>query len=64
MRFVYGEPVAFEDAQESTADKCEQWLLDYLAEHGPSKPNDILIAGKIQVSPGTRSTARARHCKR
>lgn len=46
MRFVYGEPVAFEDAQESTADKCEQWLLDYLAEHGPSKPNDILIAGK------------------
>jgi putative DNA primase/helicase len=47
MRFVYGEPVAFEDApQESTGDKCEEWLLGYLAEHGPSKPAEILSAGK------------------
>lgn len=46
MRFVYGEPVAFEDAQESTGDKCEDWLLGYLAAHGASKPGDVVAAGK------------------
>jgi hypothetical protein len=46
MRFVYGEPVAFEDAQESPGDKCEEWLLDYLGENGPSKPADVIAAGK------------------
>ena len=45
MRFVYGEPVAFED-QESTGDKCEDWLLGYLAAHGASKPGDVVAAGK------------------
>lgn len=46
MRFVYGEPVAFEDTQESTGDKCEDWLLGYLAAHGASKPGDVVAAGK------------------
>ena len=45
VRFVYGEPVAFED-QESTGDKCEDWLLGYLAAHGASKPGDVVTAGK------------------
>lgn len=46
VRFVYGEPVAFEDAQESPGDKCEEWLIDYLGENGPSKPADVIAAGK------------------
>jgi hypothetical protein len=46
VRFVYGEPVAFEDAQESPGDKCEEWLLSYLEENGPSKPADVLRAGE------------------
>ena len=46
VRFVYGEPVAFEDAQESPGDRCEEWLLSYLEENGPSKPADVLKAGE------------------
>lgn len=46
VRFVYGEPVAFEDAQESPGDKCEEWLINYLEEHGASKPADVLRAGE------------------
>jgi hypothetical protein len=45
VRFVYGAPVAF-DEQESTGDKCEDWLLGYLAAHGASKPGDVVAAGK------------------
>jgi hypothetical protein len=45
MRFAYGEPVSFDD-QESTGDKCEEWLLGYLGEHGPSKPGDVYAAGE------------------
>lgn len=46
MRFAYGEPVAFEDAQESPGDKCEEWLLAYLEGNGASKPADVLRAGE------------------
>ncbi len=46
MRFVYGEPVAFEDAQESPGDRCEEWLLDYLEKNGPSKPGDVTKAAE------------------
>ena len=46
VRFVYGEPVAFEDAQESPGDKCEEWLINYLEEHGPSKPGDVTKAAE------------------
>jgi hypothetical protein len=30
----------------STADKCEDWLLTYLGEHGPSNRGDVVAAGK------------------
>ena len=42
VRFVYGEPVSFE--QESPGDSCEEWLIEYLEEHGPSKPGDVVKA--------------------
>lgn len=42
VRFVYGEPVSFE--QESPGDSCEEWLTEYLEEHGPSKPGDVVKA--------------------
>ena len=46
MRFVYGEPVSFDD-QESAGDKCEEWLLGFLGKHGPSKSADVYAAGEL-----------------
>ena len=34
VRFVYGEPVSFEQEAESPGEKCEEWLLTYLESTG------------------------------
>lgn len=45
MRFEYGAPPSFDD-QESPGDKCEEWLIEYLEENGPSRPADVVTAGE------------------
>jgi hypothetical protein len=45
VKFVYGKAPSF-DQQESPADNCEEWLLEYLEENGPSRPADVLTAAE------------------
>lgn len=59
VRFVYGEPVSFEQEAESPGEKCEEWLLTYLEEHGPSKPGDVRQAAeKAGFTHGTLTRTR------
>ena len=44
VTFTYGEPPSFD--QESPGDKAEEWLIEYLEEHGPSKPGDVTKAAE------------------
>jgi len=46
VTFTYGEPPSFE--QEAPGDKCEEWLIEYLEENGPSKPADVIAAGEAE----------------
>ena len=45
VTFSYGEAPAY-DSESSVSDDCEKWLLDYLAENGPTKSKDIVIDGE------------------
>ena len=44
VRFIYGAAPAFD--QESPSQSCEQWLIAYLEEHGPTRPAQVVAAGE------------------
>jgi len=41
-RFEYGDALPWEDNQPNHSDTCGEWLLDYLAENGPTQPSEIV----------------------
>jgi len=58
VTFTYGEPPSFE--QESAGENAEEWLIEYLEEHGTSKPGDITKAAEAaNITKGTLYRARA-----
>ena len=46
-RFEYGVASGAEH-ERTSRDACETWLLDYLEEHGPTRPADVVDDGKEQ----------------
>ena len=44
VRFVYGAAQSFD--QDSPSQSCEQWLIAYLEENGPTRPAQVVAAGE------------------
>lgn len=45
VRFEYGEAPDYERS-DTHSDDCEQWLIDYLDENGPTRPSKLLPAAE------------------
>ena len=44
VRFVYGAAPGFD--QDSPGENCEQWIVKYLEENGPTRPAELIAAGE------------------
>ncbi len=58
MRFVYTEAPAFQHDSTKQED-CGDWIVGYLKENGPSKPSEVIKAGKDELGVSERTIRRA-----